>query len=164
MLFQDFLFSQLFAMNAAAPEGTPPRRINNREDFRKHGTATPCPGGPLRRGAFISAIFTVLVRTLRSYPVLQSSFIRIFSCDPVFRCSCHRAGSAENAGIVSSVLTPISSVPPVFHGRVWSARSRISFNDGTVPRTLVPFCPARHILPALLPSGSVKNLIFLAVV
>jgi hypothetical protein len=28
-----FLFSQLFAMNAAAPEGTPPRWINNREHF-----------------------------------------------------------------------------------------------------------------------------------
>jgi len=28
-----FLLSQLFAMNAAAPEGMPPRRINNREHF-----------------------------------------------------------------------------------------------------------------------------------
>jgi len=48
-------------MNAAAPEGTPPRRINNREHFVKHGIAPPCPGGALRRGALISAIFMVRV-------------------------------------------------------------------------------------------------------
>jgi hypothetical protein len=32
MVFLDF-FSQLFAMNAGAPEGTPPWLINNREHF-----------------------------------------------------------------------------------------------------------------------------------
>jgi len=34
-------------MNAAAPERAPPRRVNNRELFKKHGTAPPsavrCP-------------------------------------------------------------------------------------------------------------------------
>jgi len=48
-------------LNAAAPEGTPPRRINNREHFGKHESAPPCPGGALRRGALISAIFMVQV-------------------------------------------------------------------------------------------------------
>jgi len=48
-------------MNTAAPEGAPPRRIDNREHFGKHGTTPPCSGGALRRGALISAIFMVVV-------------------------------------------------------------------------------------------------------
>jgi hypothetical protein len=31
-------------MNAAVSKRVPPRRFNNREDFKKHGTAPPCPG------------------------------------------------------------------------------------------------------------------------
>jgi hypothetical protein len=48
-------------MNDTAPEGTPPRRINNLEDFGKHGTALPYPGRALMRGALISVIFMVPV-------------------------------------------------------------------------------------------------------
>jgi hypothetical protein len=46
-----FLLSQLFAMNAAATEGAPPRRIDAQKPIRKHRTVTPCPGGALKRGA-----------------------------------------------------------------------------------------------------------------
>ena len=60
-------------MNAAAPKGTPPRRINSFEHFGKHGTAPPYPGGVMRLGALISAIFMVLERTLNSCPVLQKN-------------------------------------------------------------------------------------------
>ena len=62
--FGIFLRSQLCAMNAAAPEGTPPRRVNNREHSGKHGTAPHCRTEALRRGALTSAFFMVLVRTL----------------------------------------------------------------------------------------------------
>ena len=48
-------------MNAANPDGAPPRRVNNREHFGIYGTAPPCPGGALKRGALISAIFMVRV-------------------------------------------------------------------------------------------------------
>ena len=53
-----FITSQLFTMNTAAPEGTPSRRVNNREHFGKHGTAPPCLGEALRRGALISATWS----------------------------------------------------------------------------------------------------------
>ena len=59
-------------MNAAAPEGTPPRRVNKREHFGNHGTTHPCLEEALKRGAFISAIFMVLVSTFCSCPFLQS--------------------------------------------------------------------------------------------
>jgi len=39
-------------MNAAAPEGTPPRRIGD-ERTLKHRSAPPCPGGALRRVTFV---------------------------------------------------------------------------------------------------------------
>jgi hypothetical protein len=75
-------------MNAAAPKGMPPRRVNNVEHFGKHGTAPPRLGVDLNRGALISAIYMVLVRTLRSCPFLQSrnnySFLSWFSPpDPI---------------------------------------------------------------------------------
>jgi len=63
-------------MNAAAPEEASPRRINNLKHFGKHRTVTPCPGGSLNRGAIISTIFMVLVRTFCSCLFLQSSFYR----------------------------------------------------------------------------------------
>jgi len=50
----------------------PPRRVNNREHFGKHGTAPPCRTETLRQGALVSAIFMVRVRTLRSCPFLKS--------------------------------------------------------------------------------------------
>jgi len=53
------LTSQFVAMNAAAPDGTPPRRVNNRKHLKNTKTAPPCPGGALRRGTLISAIFTI---------------------------------------------------------------------------------------------------------
>jgi hypothetical protein len=34
----------IFAINAAAPEGTPPRRINDQKKYEK----PPCPGVPRR--------------------------------------------------------------------------------------------------------------------
>ncbi len=47
------LFLQLFAMNPAAPDGAPPRRIRVYKHICKHRTAPPCLGEALRRGALI---------------------------------------------------------------------------------------------------------------
>jgi hypothetical protein len=46
---------------AAAPDGAPPRRINDCSLLKKHRTALPWLGEPLRRGTLISAIFMVPV-------------------------------------------------------------------------------------------------------
>ena len=46
-------------MNAAAPNVAPPRRVNNREDFKNMELPRRAPRGVLRRGALKSAIFMV---------------------------------------------------------------------------------------------------------
>jgi len=61
-------------MNAAAPEGVPPRRINNLKHFGKHRTVPPCHREALKRGAPISAILMVRVWTRRLCPFLQCRF------------------------------------------------------------------------------------------
>jgi hypothetical protein len=43
------------------PKGTPPRRVNNREHFKKHGLAPPCPAMGPEAGTLTSAIFMVRV-------------------------------------------------------------------------------------------------------
>ena len=48
-------------MNAAAPGGTPPRRINNREHFLKNTELPRHAPEALMRGALKSAIFMVRV-------------------------------------------------------------------------------------------------------
>jgi len=56
----EYSYSQLFVMNAAAPEGTLPRRINNPEQFLKNTrNCHPCRTEALEGGALISAIFIV---------------------------------------------------------------------------------------------------------
>ncbi len=44
---QELAVLVLIMMNPAAPDGTPPRRINDRKSH--HFSAPPCPGGALRR-------------------------------------------------------------------------------------------------------------------
>jgi hypothetical protein len=55
------------AMNPAAPEGTPPRRISVYKHICKPRTAPPCLGEALRREALIELhglmVFLVRVRT-----------------------------------------------------------------------------------------------------
>jgi hypothetical protein len=43
-------------MNAAAPDGAPPRRINYRKNYLKNLLAPPCLGEALRRGTLIIRI------------------------------------------------------------------------------------------------------------
>ena len=47
----DCLYLLLFAMNPAAPDGAPPRRISVSKYICKHRTAPPCLGEALRRGS-----------------------------------------------------------------------------------------------------------------
>jgi hypothetical protein len=65
-------------MNAAAPEGTPPRRISVYKHICKHRTAPPCLGEALRRGALIELeglmIFMVWVRTIPFSPFQRARF------------------------------------------------------------------------------------------
>ena len=46
----EFYISLLIAMNPAAPDGAPPRRISVSKYICKHRTAPPCLGEALRLG------------------------------------------------------------------------------------------------------------------
>jgi hypothetical protein len=48
LLNKEEYFPASYGMNAAAPEGTPPRRINNKYS-KKNFPDPPCPGEALRR-------------------------------------------------------------------------------------------------------------------
>ena len=47
-----------FVMTAAAPEGTPPRRIGDLKKFKKNFPALPCLGEALRRVSIVPGRFS----------------------------------------------------------------------------------------------------------